>query len=344
MTPLEALRDTAEVDDATSRTRAWIARGLVVLGVARDRRTASSAPPSSDAALPLLGLGLILLFVGVAMLAGALVAPLASLVGRPIEKLRGVTGRLARENTLRNPGRTATTSAALMIGVALVVFAAIFASSANKSVNDALDKTFAGDLAITNTDGFSPFSPDIGPQVEQAERSRDRLADRRGARRRRAAGGPEQESSRARLQRPDEGRQPRLGRRSDDSTLTNLQPDEAIVESQWAEDNGVSVGDTITVKSAAGYDVQLHVVGSVRDRVQLLVPTIAAAGPDAAHAVRVAQPGLRRPGRLRRRAPTSTRPRTEVDDSCRGQFPEVEARSAGSSRQQQEDRSTSCLR
>ena len=113
------------------------------------------------------------------MLAGTIVSPLASLVGKPIERLRGVTGRLARENTLRNPSRTATTSAALMIGVALVVFAAVFAASATKSVGDALDETFAGDLTISNTDGFSPISPDIARQVAKVDGGRDGLADLR---------------------------------------------------------------------------------------------------------------------------------------------------------------------
>ncbi len=158
VTPLEALRDTAEVDEKKTRKRAWIARGLVALSIVAIGFGLFGTASFGDA-LPILGLGLVLLFVGVAMLAGAIVSPLASLVGRPIERLRGVTGRLARENTLRNPSRTATTSAALMIGVALVVFAAIFATSANKSVSDALDRTYVGDLAITNTDGFSPFSP-----------------------------------------------------------------------------------------------------------------------------------------------------------------------------------------
>ncbi len=116
-------------------------------------------------ALAAMGVGLVLLFIGIAMLGGRLVAPLASLVGRPIERLRGVTGRLARENTLRNPSRTATTSSALMIGVALVVFVLMLGSAITKSVTDALDKTFTGDVAIYNVDGFSQISADIAPRV-----------------------------------------------------------------------------------------------------------------------------------------------------------------------------------
>ena len=63
-----------------------------------------------------------------ALLSPRLVPPLASLVGLPLERTRGVAGRLARENSVRNPGRTAATAAALMIGLALVSFVAIFAA------------------------------------------------------------------------------------------------------------------------------------------------------------------------------------------------------------------------
>ena len=57
---------------------------------------------------------------------------------------------------MRNPGRTAATAAALMIGLALVTFVAIFAAGLKGSIDDAIDKTFSGDLILANTDGFSP--------------------------------------------------------------------------------------------------------------------------------------------------------------------------------------------
>ena len=74
------------------------------------------------------GVGAATVFIGVALLSPRLVGPLASVVGRPLERLRGVSGRLARENSVRNPGRTATTAAALMIGLALVSFVTVFAA------------------------------------------------------------------------------------------------------------------------------------------------------------------------------------------------------------------------
>ena len=273
VTPLEALREDAQGTEKPSRRRVWIARALVLAGILAIA-AGLFATSSFGSALPLLGLGLILLFVGIAMLAGTLVTPLASVVGRPIEKLRGVTGRLARENTLRNPSRTATTSAALMIGVALVVFAAVFAASATKSVGDALDETFAGDLIIANTDGFSPISPDIARQVADVE-GVETVSPLSGAPAEVETGTTEQSliagldpatiTKVAKLDWVD----------GDDATMTGLGPDEAIVESQWAEDHDVSVGDTVTLRTVTGEEVPVHIVGSLRDRVQLLVTSLA---------------------------------------------------------------------
>ena len=83
---------------------------------------------------------------------------MASVVGKPVERFRGVSGRLARENAVRNPGRTAATAAALMIGLALVSFVTVFAAGLRGSINDAFDKTIQGDLIVTNNDGFSDIS------------------------------------------------------------------------------------------------------------------------------------------------------------------------------------------
>ncbi|HEX2507511.1 MAG TPA: ABC transporter permease, partial [Miltoncostaeaceae bacterium] len=71
-----------------------------------------------------LGGGSLLLFTGVAMISSRLVRPIAALVGWPVARL-GASGRLARQNAVRNPGRTAATAAALMVGLALVTFVSV---------------------------------------------------------------------------------------------------------------------------------------------------------------------------------------------------------------------------
>ena len=63
--------------------------------------------------------------LGIALLAPRLVAPLARFVGWPARRVGGVAGELAGANAVRNPGRTASTAAALMIGLTLVTLVAV---------------------------------------------------------------------------------------------------------------------------------------------------------------------------------------------------------------------------
>ena len=72
-------------------------------------------------------------------------------------------GRLKRENAVRNPVAPRP-AAALMIGLALVSFVAVFAAGLRGSIDDAIDKTLAGDLIVSNTDGFSDI-PDATVDV-----------------------------------------------------------------------------------------------------------------------------------------------------------------------------------
>ena len=110
-----------------------------------------------DGGVELVGVGALLVFLGVALLSPRLVPPLAATVGRP---LPGLMGRLARENAVRQPGRTAVTASALMIGVTLVAFVSIFAAGAKATIDDALSSAILpGTLIVQNTDGFSPIPP-----------------------------------------------------------------------------------------------------------------------------------------------------------------------------------------
>ena len=83
---------------------------------------------------------------------------------------RGITGRLARDNTLRHPGRTAVTAAALMIGLALVSFVSILAAGTKASINSAIDASFAGNLIIENAENASS-SAGIPAEIPAALRS-----------------------------------------------------------------------------------------------------------------------------------------------------------------------------
>ena len=87
--------------------------------------------------------------VGVVVLGPVVARAASGVLGAPLRRLRGVTGALARENAMRNPRRTAATASALMVGVAVVTLFTVFAASLKASIDDAVERSFAGDLAVT---------------------------------------------------------------------------------------------------------------------------------------------------------------------------------------------------
>ncbi len=112
--------------------------------------------------LLLLGLGVLLLFFGVSMNAPKVVRPLAAVLGAPARSIGGAPGILARDNATRNPARTASTASALMIGLALVTFVAIFGAGIRSSFEDAVNELFIGDYAVTSTNTFTPIEAAAG--------------------------------------------------------------------------------------------------------------------------------------------------------------------------------------
>jgi putative ABC transport system permease protein len=162
--PVVALREGVVPQRGTGRLRLAIALVLGVVGVALLVVGLTGA-----ATLALLGAGAALVFLAVALLSPQLVRPLAGVVGRPLQRVTGITGLLARENVLRNPARTAVTAAALMIGVALVAFVAIFAAGLRGTIDRSVDESFAGDLTVQNQDGFSPLPAAVARDVRGVE-------------------------------------------------------------------------------------------------------------------------------------------------------------------------------
>jgi putative ABC transport system permease protein len=105
-----------------------------------------------------MGLGALLIFIGVSMLSVRFVRPLVAALGWPAQKVGGAAGALAQDNSRRNPQRTASTAAALMIGLALVTFVAVLASGITSSFRSAVNKIWQNaDYAITAQNNFSPI-------------------------------------------------------------------------------------------------------------------------------------------------------------------------------------------
>jgi len=105
-----------------------------------------------------MGVGALLIFVGVAMLSVRFIRPLAWGLGWPATKIGGTAGWLARDNARRNPQRTASTAAALMIGLALVTLVAMLAAGITASFRGAVNNIWTNaDYAITAQNNFDPI-------------------------------------------------------------------------------------------------------------------------------------------------------------------------------------------
>jgi putative ABC transport system permease protein len=104
-----------------------------------------------------IGLGAAMLFVGVALLAPTLVPPFARVLAWPARRVGGSAGRLASGNVVRNPARTATTAAALMVALALVTLVGVLAAGLKTKFEGGVNETFVADYALTSQDGFTPI-------------------------------------------------------------------------------------------------------------------------------------------------------------------------------------------
>ncbi len=114
----------------------------------------------------LLGLGVIGLFLGIALLAPRMVKPLARLVGWPARRAGGVAGELAGSNALRNPGRTASTAAALMIGITLVTVVAVLGAGMGKATENAVTDQVRASYVVDGQDGLT-FDAEDGDELAQ---------------------------------------------------------------------------------------------------------------------------------------------------------------------------------
>jgi putative ABC transport system permease protein len=161
--PLAAIREVAV--ERTSPSRGRVVAGVLAT-VAGIGLTMVAALGDSDM-LSVVGIGAVLTVVGAVVLGPVVARPMAALLGTPVARLRGLTGDLARQNAMRNPRRTAGTASALMVGVAVVTLFTVFAASLQASIERTIDRSFGGDLVVTNgVFGGGGISPELAPEVE----------------------------------------------------------------------------------------------------------------------------------------------------------------------------------
>ena len=195
------------------------------------------------ASMRLFGLGLVAALVGVMVSLPLAVRPLTALIAAPM-KLRGLPGELAKQNAMRNPRRTSSTAAALMIGLTLVISMSVFAGSLKASFGEVIgDKTDA-DLYVarssTQGPGFSPTVIDAVKAVDGVE-----AVSASGWGQARFEG---QESSYSAVDPATAGDLMKMG--MVEGSMEDLGEDSVVVSRSTATSEGWELGDTVKTEFA----------------------------------------------------------------------------------------------
>ncbi len=277
--PVTGLREGAVLETSGGRRRRGLAGAVLsVLGIVL---MALGLFGFLDPGEAWVGIGAAVVFIGVALLSPRLVTPIASVVGRPLERLRGVSGRIARENSIRNPGRTAATAAALMIGLALVSFVTVFAAGLKGSIDDAIDEGITANLLLSNTDGFS----DIPLLTERAVADIDGVEAASPYRYTQAELKGESNSSFLSLVDPATVNDvfDFEWREGGPETIAALGPTDAVADEGWADERGLEVGDTFQVTTPTNRKIDYTVTGTFKDNTDFFGDYVASDANAAAY-------------------------------------------------------------
>ena len=264
VSPVTAMREGAEIPQGRiGRRSGWIAAGAALL--AATVLGFGLYAPGIDATgrLALLAPGALLLFIAVAAASSRIVPALVSVLGKPGEKIAGVAGALARRNAMRNPGRTAATAAALMIGIALVAFSAVLGAGMRESTKGALEDQVRSDYVLVGQDGWSAIDPGATSAAAAVPGVK-------------VATGLAQDEGRAfgesiAVDGVDEKALPQVfgweWKDGSDASLAGLTGGGAVVTDRFADDHDLGNGDRFAVTAPGGKRLDLRVVGvSAPDR------------------------------------------------------------------------------
>lgn len=161
--PIAALRDVSI--DTSGRSGARVVWGIVIV-VLGALTLALGLFTDFGNSIAFVGIGAVVVFLGVIVLGPLIARPLSSVLGAPVRRFRGTPGTLARANAMRNPKRTSATAAALIIGVGLVGFITIFASSATASIGAVIDKAFLADFGVdSGSFGVGGLPPELADEI-----------------------------------------------------------------------------------------------------------------------------------------------------------------------------------
>ncbi len=210
----------------------------------------------TTAVLLLLGVGVLALFVGVALAAPHMVKPLTRLVGLPARRGGGIAGDLASANSVRNPSRTASTAAALMIGLTLVTVVAVLGAGLRATVESAVTDQVNAAYIVDGIDGlpFEAAEGDALARVSGVNTASHVRVDKA------LVAGDEQDVT---------GVDPATiagfynfeWAEGSDAAVAQLASGGALVTQTYADDHDITVGERLSIQSASGDRLAVAVRG-----------------------------------------------------------------------------------
>ncbi|MFE9938915.1 ABC transporter permease [Streptomyces hirsutus] len=127
---------------------------------------AATTMSGSDGQAPM-GIGAVLLIIGVFILTPLLSRPLIA-AAAPVLRVFGMSGKLARQNAVRNPRRTAATASALMIGLTLITGMTVVAGSLQNAIDKMATSSIEADYVVSMANG-NWLSPDVARTLERSD-------------------------------------------------------------------------------------------------------------------------------------------------------------------------------
>ena len=186
---------------------------------------------------------------------------------------RGITARLARENSVRQPGRTLVTALALTVGLGLVAFISVLAAGTNATIDRAVSRSFAGNLIVQNTQSGQGLPAAVAPALRTIHGvgTVTAIAFTQGRVRDLAQPGApviDEESRITAIEPESFGRMYKIEwEHGSAATLAALEHGGTIVSEKFASAHHLRVGQRLSVLMPSRHRVTLTIAGVVKEEV-----------------------------------------------------------------------------
>jgi putative ABC transport system permease protein len=276
--PVQALRDDVALPESSVRHRLLLGVALIVLGVPLALVGLFVGPRRHRVGIRLfvgsvphngwwVGAGVLAVLLGVTAASPVIGRPFLRATGAAEARVFGPMGRLAGQNSLRNPRRTTATASALMIGLTLAFTVAILGASAKASVDKAVEENFIGDYVVSSAFGEG-FSPAITDRIRETDGVAEVLRQRFGFG---LLDGSTDDGLSMVATAPDTIGDFDL--KATSGSIADFADDTVLLKEDWARDHHLTTGDTIKITVPTGKQ-EWRVAGVVEDSPLVFSPVL----------------------------------------------------------------------